>query len=131
VPDEHGIAITIENLVQGDGIGDQRTDPRAGVVRDRGRGTAAQDRRHRMKARLGQHGQQMPSGVGAVGEAAEAQRQRAGPGLQQPNVKLVRPHHADPSHPWRDATTAHRRLSKQGRGRSHLRARFGRRSRFP
>jgi hypothetical protein len=77
VPDEHG-------------IGDQRTDPRAGVVRDRGRGIAAQDRRHRMKARLGQHGQQMLLGVGAVGEAVEAQRQRAGPGLQQPNVKLVR-----------------------------------------
>lgn len=76
MPDEHGIAITIENLVQGDGIDDQGADPVTGVVRDRGRGIAAQDRRHRVKARLGQHGQQMPLGVGAVGEAVEAQRQR-------------------------------------------------------
>jgi hypothetical protein len=71
VPDEHGIAIAIENLVQGDGIDDQ------------------------------------PLGVGAVGEAVEAQRQRAGPGLQQANVKLVRQHHADSSQPWRGARGSH------------------------
>ena len=96
--DEHGVAIAIQGLVQGDGIGDQRAEPIAGVVGDCCRCVAAQERRDPMKAHLGQRGQQVPPGVGAVGEAVQAQRQRARSGLQQPNLKPVRPHHASPNH---------------------------------
>jgi len=63
--DEHGVAIAIQGLVQGDGIGDQRAEPIAGVVGDRCRRVAAQERRDPMKAHLGQRGQQVPPGVGA------------------------------------------------------------------
>jgi hypothetical protein len=98
VPDEHRVAIAIEGLVQGDRVGDQRANPVAGVVGDRGGRVAAHKRRHRVEPGLGQPGQQVPPGVGAVRKAVQAQRQRAGPGLQQPERKPVRLNQASPDH---------------------------------
>ena len=47
---------------------------------------------------LGQRGQKMPPGVGGVGKAVQAQRQRAFPSLQQPEFQPVRRNHARPDH---------------------------------
>jgi len=88
VPDQDGVAIAIQNLVQGDGVGHQRADPEAAVVGDRGRCIAAHERRDRVEPRLGQRGQQVPPGVGAVRKAVQAQRQRA-PASNNPNSRSL------------------------------------------
>jgi hypothetical protein len=98
VADQHRLAVASQDPVQGDRVGDQRADAVAGVVGDRGRRVAALERRDRVEPGIGQRGQQVPPGVGAVGKAVQAQRQRAGPGLQQPEFKPICRNHARPDH---------------------------------
>jgi hypothetical protein len=98
VADQHGVAVAVQDLVQGHGIAGQGVDPIAAIGRDRGRGVAAQERCDRVEARLGQHRQELPPGVGAVREAVQTQRQRAGSGLQQPELQPVGQDHASPRH---------------------------------
>jgi hypothetical protein len=96
VADEDRMPVSAENLVKGYGVLCQRANAVAAVIRDCGRSVSAHEGSDGAEPGGGQFRKEVPPGAGGVGEAVQAQRQRAGAGFQQPEFQAVRPHPARP-----------------------------------
>ena len=101
MPDQDGVPVTAQDLVQGHRIGDQRADLVRAIRRDRGGRVAAHERCHRVETGLGQGGQQVLPGMGGVRKPVQAERQRARPGLEQPELKIVSSHRGRAHEKWK------------------------------
>ncbi len=74
--DEDRVAAAAQRLVQGAGVERERALVVAPVGRDPRGGVTAQVRSHRVVSGFGEPGEQVPPGVGGVGEPVEAESQR-------------------------------------------------------